>query len=151
MNINKKFKIPNLSINGKFSSSSKIILKEKLRIIHKEIDRYFKNDSSKNLHSMRIAFRRFRYVLEIYSGCYESNLFNKMLSRIKYMQDLIGKGRDLDVLESKVKDTEKLIKKKIPKYFYRQIDKEKVETKQTIKMELINFIIDKEINKLIKR
>ena len=42
------------------------------------------------------------------------------------MQDLIGKGRDLDVLELKVKDTEKLIKKKIPKYFYSQIEKEKL-------------------------
>lgn len=151
MGTNKKFKIPNLNINGKFSSSVKFVLKEKLKNIHKEIDRYFKEDSSKNLHSMRIAFRRFRYVFEIYSECFEPAFFQNVLSHVKFMQDLIGKGRDLDVLELKVKDTEKLIKKKIPKYFYSQIEKEKLETRQTIKMELINFIIGKDINKLIKR
>lgn len=145
----KRFKIPGLNINSKYKSASSLVIKEKLRQIFKEIDKFFIDDSTENLHSLRIAFRRFRYVLEIFQQCVETKLFDEVYNLAKNMQDLIGEGRDLDVMEIKVGLLEKETNKKVPKYFYKKIYEEKNKIRRNIKTELINFMINKEINKIL--
>jgi CHAD domain-containing protein len=149
MTINKKFKIPGLKIKSSFKKSASIILNRKLQIIFKEVDRFFDDDSVENLHSLRIAFRRFRYVMEIFYDCFDKDLYNYVYSYIQELQDLIGEGRDLDILEIKINKIEFEIDIKIPSFFYQKIQKEKNKIRQTIRMELIKFIIDKEVNKFI--
>ncbi|MDQ7816092.1 MAG: CHAD domain-containing protein [Melioribacteraceae bacterium] len=148
MSIEKKFKIPGLNINSKYKTASNFVLNEKLKQIFKEIDKFFDDDSSENLHSLRIAFRRLRYVMEIFQECMNPELFKYIYKLSKKMQDLIGEGRDLDVMEIKVRQMEKEINKKIPDYFYKRISEDRRIVRQTIKTELINFIIDKDINSL---
>lgn len=143
-----KFRIPGLNINRKYKSVAPIVLQEKIKQIYNEVDKFFLNDSSENLHSLRIAFRRFRYVLEIFQDCIEPKLFKDIYNRVKKLQDLIGEGRDLDVMETKFGLIENKINKKIPNYIYQNISEEKIKIRRRIKTELINFIIHKDVNRL---
>ncbi|MEW6508413.1 MAG: CHAD domain-containing protein [Bacteroidota bacterium] len=149
MNGKKKFKIPGLNINGKYKSAAPFILQEKLKQIFKETDRFFTDDSTDNLHSLRISFRRFRYVMEIFQPCLDTKIFNEVYNLAKKMQDVIGEGRDLDVLEIKVKMIENEINKKIPNYFFEKLILDKNKIRRNIKTELINFMINKEINRIL--
>jgi len=144
---NKKFKIPGLNVNSKYKSAAPFVLREKVRQIYKEIDKFFIDDSTENLHSLRIAFRRFRYVMEVFQECIEPSLFKEIYNQTKKLQDLIGEGRDLDVMEIKIGLLENKLKKKIPDYIYQNISEEKIKIRRFIKTELINFIIDKNINR----
>lgn len=149
MSFEKKFKVPGLNINSKYKTASAFVLNEKLNQIYKEIDKFFNDDSSENLHSLRIAFRRLRYVMEIFQECINPDLFKYIYKLSKNMQDLIGEGRDLDVMEIRVRQMEKETNKKIPDYFYKRISEDGRKIRQTIKAELINFIIDREVNSLL--
>lgn len=143
----KKFKIPGLNVNSKYKSAAPLVLNEKLRQIYKEIDNFFIDDSTENLHSLRIAFRRFRYVMEVFQECIEPNLFKEIYNQAKRLQDLIGEGRDLDVMEIRIGLLGNKLKKKIPDYIYQNISEEKLKIRRFIKTELINFIVDKDINR----
>lgn len=143
-----KFKIAGLNINSKYKSAAPLVLHGKLRSIYKEIDKFFINDSPENLHSLRIAFRRFRYVMEVFYECIDPGLFKYIYHQTKRLQDLIGEGRDLDVMEIKFGLIENRIRKKIPNYVYQDIFEEKTKMRRIIKTELINFIVDKDINKI---
>jgi CHAD domain-containing protein len=149
MSNKKRYKIPGLNINGKYKTASSFVIQEKLRQIFKEIDKFFIDDSTENLHSLRIAFRRFRYVMEIFQSCLDSKMFDEVYNLAKNMQDLIGEGRDLDVMEIKVGLLEWETNKKIPKYFYKKIYEEKNKIRRHIKTESINFMLNKEINKIL--
>jgi len=149
MSFIKRFKIKYLDKKARFDESAVLVLNDRLLKIMKEIDKYFKDDSSNNLHSMRLAFRRFRYVLEIFYECIPPKLFKRVYSIAEEMQDLIGTARDLDVMEQKIQATAVELKQKAPMYLVKKIEKEKSAAKQNIKLELIKFISDKDINKLV--
>ena len=149
MSFKKKFKIKGLDRKLKYSTAAEIILDGKLREINKRVDKYFKNDSLENLHVMRIAFRRFRYVLELFYDCVEPKLFKKVYILTKNIQDLLGEVRDLDVLEQKMKLTETEVNQRLPDFFFEKIHNERNDISNKIKMELINFISDNDINKFL--
>ncbi|KAB2838650.1 MAG: CHAD domain-containing protein [Melioribacteraceae bacterium] len=145
----KKFEISGIFKNQEFCEAGKIILSEKLNEIISLIEVLFKDDGSENIHALRIALRRFRYVFEIFSLCYSKKLFNDVYEKVKYLQDLIGECRDLDVLAPKVELIALEVKSKIPKYFYKKIDEERLKSRQFIKLELIKFIGDKNVNSFL--
>lgn len=145
----KKFEITGVYKNQEFCDSGKIILSEKLKEIFLLINILFKDDSSENIHALRISLRRFRYVFEIFSLCYNKKLFNDVYQKVKYLQDLIGECRDFDVLAPRVETIAAEIKSKIPKYFYKKIDEERIKSRQIIKLELIKFVSDKNVNRFI--
>lgn len=151
MSLKKKYSIPGLNINSKYKTASATVLNEKLKQVSNEIDKFFKNDSTENLHSLRIAFRRLRYVMEIFQTCLNPGMFKYIYNLSKKMQDLIGEGRDLDVMEIKVRQIEKDLCKKIPEHFYHKISEDRRIIRQIIKTELINFIIDKDVNSLFNK
>ena len=80
----KKFEIEGINKNQEFCEAGKIILSEKLKDIFSLINVLFKDDSSENIHALRIALRRFRYVFEIFSLCYNKKLFNYVYEKIKF-------------------------------------------------------------------
>lgn len=141
------FEGPDTNLN--YCETAKIVLSAKLKDVFECINKYFIDDSTENLHILRIAVRRFRYVMEIFYSCYDSKLFKKVYRYSKELQDLIGEGRDLDVLEIKVSGIEKEIRVKIPKYFYKKIENDKITVNQKIKLELIKFMNNKNVNKFI--
>lgn len=149
MSFKKKFKIKGLENKLKYSVAAEIIIDSKLREINKRVDRYFKNDSLDNLHNTRLAFRRFRYVLELFYDCIEPKLFKRVYLYAKQMHDLLGQARDLDVLEQKFRLTETEVNQKLPESYYEKINKDKDQIRHHLKMELINFIANEDINKFL--
>lgn len=150
MGTKNKFAVKGLHERLSFCKSGKIILSEKLKVVFSLIEVLLKDDGEENIHALRIALRRFRYVLEIFSICYDKKLFNIVNKKVKFLQDIIGECRDLDVLTPKVKHISEITKARIPKYFYKKIDEEKVKSRQIVKLELIKFIDDKYVNSFIK-
>ncbi len=140
-----------MNITKSYKKTAHLVISNKLSIVFKEVKKYLNNDSVKNLHSARIAFRRLRYALEVFSECYKPKFYKSIYKKIVYMQDIIGTGRDLDVLEIKAKLIEIESGKKLPDFFYNKIKKEKEIISQEIRLELSKFITDKEVNKLIKK
>jgi CHAD domain-containing protein len=147
MSFRKKFIIPDLNKKLRLEEAAEIIVRNKLGLIRSEIDRYFKNDSTENLHSLRIAFRRLRYSLELFYDCFPAKTFKKTLTLLKDLQDLLGKARDIDVLISSLKSLEEEINLNIPELLYEKTGEENNKLRQNIKSELIKFIDSKEINK----
>ncbi|MBA4406324.1 hypothetical protein C0389_03525 [bacterium] len=146
MSPSKNFLINGVGRKTKFQSAAKIILDQKLERVLKEIEKFTKNDSIKNLHSLRIAFRKFRYLLETFSGCFGQKLFNHVNRRVQKNQDLLGESRDLDVFELKLKNYQKELDLVVPESIFSRIDEEKILQRQVIKTELSKFTSDKDVN-----
>lgn len=106
---------------------------------------YFKSPDIDNLHTLRIAVRRLRYSMENFELCYKKKEFNKMIEYLKYLQDLIGEGRDLDVFEEKIKHLAEENELNIPDYLYKIIEEKKDSTTHNIKLELMKLLNDKNI------
>ena len=149
MDRKKKFVIDGVNEKQEFCEAGKIILSSKLKEILSLIDLLFKDDKDENIHALRISLRRFRYVMEIYSICYNKKVFNYVYKKVKFLQDLIGECRDLDVLGPKVEGIAESTKARIPKYFYKKIDEERIKSRQIVKLELIKFIDDKYVNSFL--
>jgi CHAD domain-containing protein len=149
MSLKNKFKIKGLEKKQKYSDAAEIIVDSKLREINKRVDRYFKNDSLDNLHVTRLAFRRFRYALELFYDCIEPKLFKRIYLYSKQIHDLLGQARDLDVLEQKFRLAETEINQKLPESLYEKINIDKDKIRHQVKIELINFIADEDINKFL--
>ena len=145
----KKFKIAGLKSKESFSDAAKLILKHKLKIIFNEISGYQENNSPENLHSLRIALRRFRYNLEIFYSCIKPKLFNRVYDYVQNTQDIIGELRDLDVLIEKIRNLENEIGINVPESFVENISKERSRLRTIIQMELTAFKINEDLKKLL--
>lgn len=73
------------------------------RILATRIDEIYQYDGRvanpanvTDLHNMRIAFKRLRYLLEIFDGAFDADL-EPYLDQVKAMQDLLGDIHDCDV------------------------------------------------------
>lgn len=149
MNTNKKKLHKNLS----FFKSSHLVLKEKYKIVKEKVDNYLQDPSVENLHKLRISIRRLRYSLENFRICFDKKKYKYVLSVTKYLQDLIGEARDLDMLKEKLaiyfQEGEIIV---IPDSLYKILEEKKSKIEAEIKISLINFIQDKKITKvLLKR
>lgn len=149
MSRKKKFEIAGIHGKLEFCEAGRIILDVKLHEIFSLVELLFKDDKQENIHALRISLRRFRYVLETYSICYNKKVFNYVYRKVKFLQDLIGECRDLDVLGPKVEQIASDTKARIPKYFYKRIDEERIKSRQIVKLELIKFIDDKYVNSFL--
>ena len=146
MSPSKKKFIRGIGRKTKFQSAAIIILDQKLIGVYKEIEKFTKNDSIQNLHKLRIAFRRFRYLLETFSGCFGQKPVNRVNRRVQQIQDLLGESRDLDVLELKLKSYQKDLNLVVPELVFLRMEEEKLLQRQVIKTELIKFTNDKDVN-----
>ncbi len=145
-----KYKINGLKKSQNICTAGVYILDQKIRAVFSCIDDFFENDSTENLHNLRISIRRFRYILEIFYDCVDEKLYNKVLNHCKKMQDLVGEGRDLDVLAPNIKNITKDYRMIIPQIFFSKIEDERVEIRRKIKLELIKFKSSKNVNKFIR-
>ena len=73
------------------------------RILATRIDEVYQYDglvanpaNITDLHNLRIAFKRLRYLLEIFDGAFDADL-EPYLDQVKAMQDLLGDIHDCDV------------------------------------------------------
>ncbi len=150
MKFHGKYRSTDVEKDMKFCKAGKLVLKEKLKSLFQLIEKYLEDDNVRNLHKMRIAVRRFRYGLEIFAPCYKPKFFNYVYYKVKFLQDLVGEGRDLDVLKEKIDKVAEENEIEIPGKFYEQIKNEKLKVTETIKEELLKFKDDKYGNKFLK-
>jgi len=149
MAYNKKFKIKGLKEKDSFSDASGIILRQKLKSVFSEIAKYNSDDSPDNLHSLRIASRRFRYNLEIFYDCLKPGLFKYIYEKVKNMQDTMGELRDLHVFEDKISKMQADIGQETSFYFLNKFSEEQKVINKKIQEELSKFISDDQIKKLL--
>lgn len=147
----KKHAIKKIKKSTGFCKAGRKILKQKLKNVIKLINAFLIDDSVENLHSMRIGIRRFRYVMEIFYFCFEPKSYQYVYNKAKELQDFVGEGRDLDVLGDKIKLVEDEENIKIPENFFSRINEERIKVRQLIKVELIKFIENKEVNNFLTK
>ncbi len=145
----KKHIIKKVKKSTPFCKAGKIILDRKLKNVFKKINTFLTTDSIENLHDMRISIRRFRYVMEIFYQCYNKNLFKEVYGKAKYLQDLVGEGRDLDVITHKISGIINELNLSLPESFSEKMEAEKIKVRQLIKIELVKFIENKNVNKFL--
>ncbi|MCU7500774.1 MAG: CHAD domain-containing protein [Ignavibacteria bacterium] len=127
-----------------FSVSASIILSRKYNDARKKTERFLDEATVKNLHSLRIAIRRLRYSLENFEVCFSRKLFEKNIEYLKSLQDLIGIGRDLDMLKENLDILEPECGIKIPEEINECIDAKKGKNLQEIKLEFLKFLHNKD-------
>jgi CHAD domain-containing protein len=148
---NKKYLVKGLKKNTDLQSASIILFDDKLKNVFIAVDKFLEDDSEKNLHQLRIALRRFRYIMESLYLCVDDKLFSSVLKKTKDMLDSLGEGRDQDVLAAKLRLIEEKNKFANSKGILKILDAEKEETRQRIKLGLIKYICDENVNKFFKK
>lgn len=148
---NKRYLVKGLKKNADLLNASKILLDNKLKNVFIAVDRFLEDDSGKNLHQLRIALRRFRYLMESLYLCIDDKLFSSVLKKTKDMLDSLGEGRDQDVLIIKLHEITEKNRIVNSKEILKILNADKVETRKRIKLELIKYICDKNVNVFFRK
>ncbi len=146
-----KYGIPNLKKKIPLCEGVKITLKYKYKRIKFRLDNFLENDSVENLHNLRIDLRRFRYTLENFDICFKTSLFFKALEELKHLQDVIGEGRDLDILEAKLRALKENNSVELSEETKKVLFGNKDVLRKNIRNELINFRNNNKIKILLKK
>jgi CHAD domain-containing protein len=146
MNID-KWLLEGTDENISFVEAAKLTLQNRFDNLLKQIQVYLVQLTDEDLHQVRIAIRRVRYSLEVFASCFDSKDFKRFYDKIEALQDITGRGRDLDIMiiyfNNKYQSNRKpLIMKKIIL--------EKQDIIQQIKNKLLEFIHSKNLKKFSK-
>jgi len=139
----RKWEIEELKKTKAVTSTSAIVLNDRIDNFLETVIRYFENNTVENLHDVRISIRRVRYSMELFIACFEKKLFLRFYSKVEKLQDLSGSVRDLDVLLENVKSLAEKEKIKVSKNLKQRVLKEKGELEETFKIELMKFLHSK--------
>ncbi len=139
MSKKKNWEIKGLRKHDDVYQGAKLILKQRITFLLKEIDKHFVENSEESLHQVRIAVRRVRYNMELFSNCFDRKIFMKFYKAIKDLQDLTGELRDLDVLKLNLKSLSKKNGFNHSGESLNNIDEKRTELNEKIKLELMKF------------
>ena len=134
-----KWEIKGLSNELPFGDSAKIILTNRLTNLLNSIDIFFKDDNEENLHDIRIALRRLRYNMELFTICFDRKKFSSFYKIIERLQDQSGLLRDLDVLKVNINSLTTSEKLKVSGKIFKKIEEKRSELKAALKLELMKF------------
>ena len=134
-----KWEIKELSNELPFGDSAKIILTNRLANLLNSIDIFFKDDNEENLHDIRIALRRLRYNMELFTICFDRKKFSSFYKIIERLQDQSGLLRDLDVLKVNINSLITNEKLKISGKIFKKIEEKRSELKAALKLDLMKF------------
>lgn len=148
---NKRYLIKGLRKNADLQSAAKILLDDKLKNVFIVVDKFLEDDSERNLHQLRIALRRFRYILESLYLCVDDKLFSIVLRKTKDMLDSLGEGRDQDIFSIKLREIAEQNRIINSEEILRILDSNQAETRKRIKLELIKYICNSNVNKFFKK
>ncbi len=147
--MSKKWEIKGLNNQKLFCDSGKIILNTRIEYLLDIIRIFFENETEENLHNIRIALRRVRYNMELFTLCFDKKKFLIFYKRIEFLQDYSGKIRDLDILSQNIQAM-KEAKIKITNVVFNRINEQKKNLKETLKLELMKFIHSKALSNFQK-
>ena len=134
-----KWEIKELSNELPFGDSAKVILTNRLTNLLNSIDIFFKDDNEENLHDIRIALRRLRYNMELFTICFDRKKFSSFYKIIERLQDQSGLLRDLDVLKVNINSLTTNEKLKVSGKIFKKIEEKRSEIKAALKLELMKF------------
>lgn len=149
MSYRKKFKIEGLNAKEPFKDSMNAILSHHLRRVTKRADNYLLTPTDTNLHDLRIALRRFRYLLEAYCSLIKPSRFKKIYQTAVALQNLLGERRDLDVMQLKLVHIFNAAKTPLPAAVAAELKTARTGFDQKIADALPGFLSDKQLHKLI--
>ncbi|HPI37341.1 MAG TPA: CHAD domain-containing protein [Ignavibacteriaceae bacterium] len=141
-----KWTLKELSSDSSFIKSAKVTLKNRLGTLLDKISIYLSNPEEENLHQVRIAIRRVRYSLEVFSNCFSIKDIDKFYRKVESLQDKTGIGRDLDVIQKYISG--KVNSKRIVTLIDK-INKDKIDIESNIKLELMKFFHSKLLKKIL--
>jgi CHAD domain-containing protein len=137
-----KLRIKEVNKLTPFIQAGNIILLKRMKVLLRTIRNYFGDESVENLHQIRIALRRLRYILEVFYLCVDKKTFNSFYNKLEYLQDLTGELRDIDVLKENALN---LYEGKLSSEFLNELEFKRHELNETLRLELMKFIHNKEI------
>ncbi|MGE5400816.1 MAG: CHAD domain-containing protein [Ignavibacteriales bacterium] len=140
-----------VSLSSNFGEAASFILWEKYRTVKKRIRRFLDKSTVKNLHSLRISIRRLRYSVENFEVCFAEEDYRWLINCTKSLQDLIGEGRDIDMLMEKVNYIAAEAGASIPASFYTNLEAKRDELIFSIKLALMKFVLDKNVQRLLTK
>ncbi len=102
MSYRKKFHFRGLKPKQSFADSTQPVLSHHFDRVYDRSDQYRREPTEENLHDLRIALRRFRYVLELYAGIIKPARFEEIYELAVSLQNVLGERRDLDVMRARL-------------------------------------------------
>lgn len=144
----KKFRVPKLKYDRPFADSQKPVMAHYLDRVLRYADRYQKNESTENLHNLRIALRRFRYVLELYSVTIKPRRFAEVYELAVNLQNILGDRRDVDVMHARLLSIYSIAQSELPVLITADLEQSKALLNTQIEKNLTEFIRHKQIKKL---
>ncbi|MBN2571785.1 MAG: CHAD domain-containing protein [Ignavibacteriales bacterium] len=132
-----------------FNKAAFIFIYKKNKAVINLINKYLRKDSIENLHYLRIGIRRLRYSMELFYSFFDYKLVMNIYNTAKYLQDLVGAGRDLDVIKLKLEKYQEENNINIPITLFEKIESDIKYHRKNIKRELRKFLNSKDIKKLL--
>lgn len=144
----KKFRIRGLRQGESFSDTARPVLVHYLKRVIRRGRTYQEQAGIENLHDLRIALRRFRYVLELYSSTIKPRRFEHVYDLAVTLQNLLGERRDLDVMLAKLSGVFSLPGSQIPEGLRSGLEREMTRLDVQIRENLVSFLSDKQVLKI---
>ncbi len=149
MSYRKKFRIPKLKPQRPFADSQAPVISHYLRRVLRYCDRYQKEESAEILHSLRIALRRFRYVLELYSATMKPGRFSEIYEISVDLQNILGDRRDVDVMHARLLSIYSIAGSELPALIAADLEQSKALLNTQIEKSLTEFVRHKQIRKIV--
>ena len=87
-----------LSAEQSFGSAARMVIAARsAEVFAHPLERVLDPQRPEGVHKMRVATRRLRAALEIFSAAFPSKRFGKALAGVKELADALGERRDCDV------------------------------------------------------
>ena len=135
----KKWEIKGLRKKLIFQDAAVKIVSERLNQLNSSIEDFLEEKTVENLHQVRIALRRVRYNMELFTICFDKKIFLIFYKRIELLQDFSGKVRDLDVMKENILLLSKNDKVEISEQIKSKLSQRRERLNNTFILELMKF------------
>ena len=145
----KNLEIKGLKVKSSFADSARPVLSHHFKRISRRAEEYTASPTEENLHNLRIALRRFRYLLEVYYPLIKTTRFKTVYGMAVDLQDLLGERRDLDVMQLKLKNIFNSANNPLPASVVTELQGARAKADEKIAEKLPQFIAARQVRKLI--
>ncbi len=135
----KKWELKGLRKKLTFQEAAVKIITARLEQLNSSIKVFLEQKTVENLHQVRIALRRVRYNMELFTICFDKKIFLIFYKRIEVLQDLSGKVRDLDVMKENIEMLNKIDKVEISNAIRTKLNQKREKLNNTFILDLMKF------------
>ncbi|GAB4425077.1 MAG: hypothetical protein OHK0011_06050 [Turneriella sp.] len=145
----KKFRVPGLKRSDSFADSQQPVLSHYLRRVLKQAKKFSKDGTAERLHNLRIALRRFRYVLELYATEFKPKKFRAIYDLAVRLQNTLGDRRDIDVMHERLLSLYRSSEAELPALISADLEQSKALLNTQIEHTLAEFVRNPQLRKLV--